>query len=45
MIPILFTPVRIGFDRWESYHELICWEARVLGIDDLDYEWRFLGSG
>ena len=44
MIPILFTPVRILFDRWKTYHEFIYWQARLLGLDDLDYELRFLGT-
>lgn len=44
MIAIVFTPDRILFDRWETYRTLIHWESRLLGINDLDYEYIFLGS-
>ncbi len=43
MLPLLFTPNRMMFAHHGIYHEVIYWEARWLGLDDLDYEAAFLG--
>lgn len=44
IVTTFFTPIRILFDHCEPYHWLVYYEARLLGVDDFDYEGRILGT-